>query len=312
MTRAVLVQAADGPGAITVGIRQVRQPREGEVLLRVRAAAVNPADVALWRTLGGGDVPVPFTPGMDAAGEVESVGPGVSHLAVGQRAMAVVFPRRPEGGAQAERIVVPAASAVGVPDGLDLVAAATVPMTGLTALEALRTLSLAPGATIAVTGGAGLLASYVIPLAVRAGLRVIADAKPEDMDLVASFGADSVVPRGGAFVDAVRRVVPSGVDGVIDTASITAAVLPAVRDGGVVVYVRTWDAAAPERGIETRRVSVGNALQNTAWLDRLALAASEGELPLRVGETYAPEAAQEAYERMASGGLRGRGVIVFP
>jgi hypothetical protein len=109
--------------------------------------------------------------------------------------MAAVFPRRPEGGTQAERIMVPAVSVVPIGDDIDLVAAAAMPMNGLTALEGLHALGLEPSATLAVTGGAGLLASYAIPLAKRARLRVIADAKPSNTDLVASFGADVVVPQ---------------------------------------------------------------------------------------------------------------------
>jgi NADPH:quinone reductase-like Zn-dependent oxidoreductase len=249
---------------------------------------------------------------MDAAGEVEALGSDVTHLAVGQRVMAVVFPRRPEGGAQAERVVVAAASVVPIDDELDLVSAATLPMNGLTALEGLRVLGLPAGATLAVTGGAGLLASYAIPLAKRAGLRVIADAKPVDRDLVTSFGADLVVPRGDAFAEAVRTAAPTGVDGVLDTASITTAAAPAVRDGGMVAYVRGWDGPEPDRGIAIERVSVGNAMQNTDWLRLLAGEASGGRLPLRVAATYAPEAAIDAYLGMEAGGLRGRNVITFP
>lgn len=83
-------------------------------------------------------------------------------------------------------------------------------MNGLTALEGLLALGLPPGATLAITGGAGLLASYAIPLAKQAGLRVIADAAPQDADLVASFGTDVVVPRGDGFNQAVRQAAPAG------------------------------------------------------------------------------------------------------
>ena len=79
-----MVHKADGPEAITVGERQVRRPRDGEILLRVRAAAVSPAAVVLWRTLGGGPVQPQFTADMDAAGVAEAVGPGVDHIKDGQ------------------------------------------------------------------------------------------------------------------------------------------------------------------------------------------------------------------------------------
>lgn len=310
MSRAVLIHKADGPGAITVGAREVRQPLAGEVLIRVHAAAVNPADIMMWRTLGGGALPLPFTPGMDAAGEIAAVGPDVEHLAVGQFVMAAIFPGRPEGGAQAELVLAPAASVIPI-GALDPVAAATLPMNGLTALEALKVLGLPAGSTLVVTGGAGLLASYAIPLAKRAGLNVIADAGPKDQALVASFGADVVVPRGETFVEAVLEAAPGGADAVFDAASITAAAAPAVRDGGKIVYVRSWEAPPPPRDIVIERVSVGNALQDTIWLHRLAEEAGQGLLKLRVANAYPPEAAMDAYLRLEAGGLRGRDVITF-
>jgi NADPH:quinone reductase-like Zn-dependent oxidoreductase len=249
---------------------------------------------------------------MDAAGIVESVGPGVDRLSVGDAVMAALNARLPEGGAQAELVIVPAASAVTVPEGFDAVAASTLPMNGLTALEGLHLLALPPGATLAVTGGAGLLASYVIALAKREGLIVIADAKPEDEALVAGFGADHVVSRGEGFAADVRSLVPHGVDAVFDTALLRRGALPAVRDGGAIAVVRGWDGGGdPERGIRLVVVSVSKALGTTDWLELVSEEAAAGHLIPRVVGTCPPEGAQEAYERMDAGGLRGRLVITF-
>src|ERR687885_2965784 len=146
--------------------------------------------------------------------------------------MAAVTPRRPEGGAQIELLVVPAASVVPIPDGATLAQAATLPMNGLTAVLGLELLGLQPGQTLAVTGGAGLLASYAIPLAKEQGLRVLADAKPEEEELVRGYGADIVVPRGEGFVEAVREALPEGVDGLYDTALLHERAFGALRDGG--------------------------------------------------------------------------------
>lgn len=307
--RAVTVNKADGPDAITVEDRSVREPHAGEVRLRVAAAAVNPVDVFMWRRA----VEPPFTPGMDAAGTVESLGHAGGRLTVGERVMAVVSPWLPEGGAQAELVVVQAASVSPVPRGTSAPEACTLPMNGLTALEGLRMLGLAPGSTLAVTGGAGLLASYVIGLARQQGIRVIADAGPGDEALVSGFGADQVLPRGDGFVDAVRGLLPGGVDAVFDTtAALTHAALPAIRDDGAIAVVRGWDGgAAPGRGITVHAVSVGNAMHNTAWLEYLADEVTAGHLQLRVAGLYPPERAMEAYLRMEAGGIRGRAVITF-
>ena len=206
---------------------------------------------------------------MDAAGVVESVGEGVDRIAPGDEVMAAVTPRRPEGGAQAELIVVPAASVVPIPDGATLAQAATLPMNGLTAMLGLDLLDLPRGATLAVTGGAGLLASYVIPLAKERGLRVLADAKPEDEALVRGFGADVVLPRGEGFAAAVRDAAPDGADGLFDTALLGRDAFGAIRDGGAMAVVRGWDDSPGERGIDVRPVWVRTVLERTDWLEHL-------------------------------------------
>ncbi len=226
--------------------------------------------------------------------------------------MAAVSPRRPEGGAQQELLVVPAASVVPIPDGASLVEAATLPMNGLTALRGLEMLGLEAGQTLAVAGGAGLLGSYVIPLAKERGLRVIADAKPEDEELVKGFGADVVVARSDDFAGAVREVAPDGADGVYDTALLYRDALGAVRDGGGIVFVRGWDGEEVEdRDVHVHPVFVAHVLERTDWLEELRRLASDGRLKLRVAGEYPPERAADAHRAMDAGGLRGRAVIVF-
>ena len=239
--RAVIINASSGQDAIRVEDRLIPELGIGEVRIRVAAAAVNPSDPFLWRAVGPELLKQSRIPGLDAAGIVDAVGEGANRLTVGTAVMAVVNARRPEGGAQAEFVVVPEASVVAAPDGVTLAQAATLPMTGLTALEGLKLLDLPDGATLLVTGGAGQLASFVIPLAKARGLRVIADAREADEVLVTSFGADDVVPRGDGFSGAVRTIAPEGVDAVFDTAGLTRAALPAIRDGGAIAVIRGWD-----------------------------------------------------------------------
>jgi NADPH:quinone reductase len=309
--RAVAITAPGGPEVLDVIDRDVRAAGAGEVRIAVRAAAVNPTDIGLRERGAGEDLEPPWIPGMDAAGVVESVGDGVDRISAGDEVMAAVSPRRPDGGAQAELIVVPAASVVRIPDGASLAQAATLPMNGLTAMLGLDLLALDEGATLAVTGGAGLLASYVIPLAKERGLRVLADAKPQDEDLVRGFGADDVLPRGEGFAEAVRARVPGGVDGLYDTALLGRDAFPAIRDGGAMAVVRGWDDSPGDRGIDVRPVWVRTVLERTEWLEHLRERASSGAVPLRVAEELPPERAARAHELMEAGGLRGRAVIVF-
>jgi NADPH:quinone reductase-like Zn-dependent oxidoreductase len=301
--KAVGIVEPGGPEMLRVIEREVREPEAGEVRIAVRAAGVNPTDVGM-RERGVDGLPPPWTPGMDAAGVVESVGPGVEGLNAGDEVMAAVLPRRPEGGAQAELLVVPAASVVPIPTGATLEQAATLPMNGLTAFLGLELLDLSAGSTLLVTGGAGLLASYVIPLAKRAGLRVLADASDDDTALVRGFGADEILPRGVAYPEGVA-------DGVFDTALRGRDALSAVRSGGGLAYVRTWDGADVEGGVAIHRIQVATVLERTDWLRELAELAAQGVLALRVAETFPPERAADAHRLMEAGGLRGRAVIVF-
>ena len=290
--------------------RDVREPGPGEVRLAVRAAAVNPTDIGL-RARGEATIPPPWIPGMDAAGTVESVGAGVEGLSVGDEAMAVTTPRRADGGAQSELLVVPAASVVPIPTSATIEQAATLPMNGLTAFRGLELLDLDADATLLVTGGAGLLASYVIPIAKLQGLRVLADAAPADAELVRSFGAEVVLPRGDELVATALVEAPGGVDAVYDTALLGRRTFPAIRPGGAMAYVRTWDGNEVEDGITIRPVRVAEVLDRTDWLRELSDLASRGVLSLRVAATFPPERAADAHRHMEAGGLRGRAVIVF-
>ncbi|HEX3836424.1 MAG TPA: NADP-dependent oxidoreductase [Steroidobacteraceae bacterium] len=288
----------------------MRSPGAGEVRINVKAAAVNPTDLGL-RERGIPDQIWTVVPGMDAAGIIESVGPGTARLHTGQKVMAAVMPRRSEGGAQAQHIVVPAASVVPIPDGVSLPQASTLPMNGLTALRALELAALEKGQFFAVSGGAGLLAHYAIAAAKRQGQKVIADAKPEETELVRGYGADIVVERGPGFVDAIRRKVPGGVDALLDTALLAEQCFGAIRDDGVYVPVRGWGSKPSERGIKIKPVFVSEVLERTEWLELLREMVATGQIKLRVAGEYAPERIADAQRALEAGGLRGRAVILF-
>ncbi len=204
-----------------------------------------------------------------------------------------------------------AASAVPIPDGATLAQAATLPMNGLTARLGLELLDLQPGDALALSGGAEVLASYAIPLAKQRGLRVIADAQPQDEELVRSFGADVVVARGTGFAQAVREAGPDGVDGLFDTALLGRQAFGAIKDGGGMAVVRGWDESEGERGNTVHPVWVRDVLQRTDWLQELRELASQGAIELRVVDEYPPEQAARAQRVMDAGGLRGRVVIVL-
>jgi len=307
---AITYKRPGGYEVIEISERTVRSPGVGEVRINVKAAAVNPTDIGL-RERGIPDQNWTVVPGMDAAGIIESVGPGESRLQTGQKVMAAVMPRRSEGGAHAEYIVVPAASVVPIPERVSLAEASTLPMNGLTALRALELAELRTGQIFAVSGGAGLLAHYAIAVAKRQGQKVIADAKPEEAELVRGYGADIVVERGPGFADAIRRKVPAGVDALLDTALLAEESFGAIRDDGVYVPVRGWGDKPSERGIKIKPVFVSEVLKRTEWLELLRDMVAAAQIKLRVAGEYVPERIADAQRALQAGGLRGRAVILF-
>lgn len=174
-------------------------------------------------------------------------------------------------------------------------------------------MALSAGQTLAVSGGPGLLAHFVIVLAKQRGLRVIADAKPADVDRVKRDGADIVIPRSDDFSDELRKIAPNGADALFDTALLYDRGFGAVTDGGSHVVVRGWpkDNAEPPRGIKIHPILVATVLERTDWLEELRDLASKGTITLEVAGEYPPERAADAQRAMAAGGLRGRAVIVF-
>lgn len=291
----------------------VKDPREGEVRIRVHAATVNPTDTAMIRGFyyQGDEVPTgPHIPGMDLAGVIDAVGSGVDRLAVGDRVIAIVDPTSDTRGAYQEQIVVPAEQVVRAPAGADDAAASTLLMNALTARLALDDMDLPAGGTVAVTGAVGSFGGYVIQLAKADGLRVVADAKEGEEGLVRDLGADMVVTRGDDVAANIRAVVPEGVDGLADGSVQTDKTLAAIRDGGALATIRGWDGPA-ERDISVHPVLVFPFVGETDKLDRLRRQAEDGTLTLRVATTFPAEEAAQAHKMLAGGGVRGRLVLDF-
>jgi NADPH:quinone reductase len=302
-----------GPDVLRIVELPDPQAAPGEVRIRVRAAAVNPTDTGLRagaRASQLKDIPPPYVPGMDAAGELDQIGPGVStDLRIGDHVMAIVVPRGSHGG-YAELVVVPAESVTAVPAGATDAEAATLPMNGLTTRQALDMLGLAPGQTLAVTGAAGAVGGYAVQLGKTEGLLVIADAAVQDEPLVKALGADIVVPRGAEFAARVREALPAGADGLIDAALLNELAVAAVRDGGRIATVRGF-TGGPERGITFHPVLVRNYAREHDKLDRLRQQAETGQVTLRVARTLPAERAAEAHRALEAGGTRGRLVLEF-
>jgi NADPH:quinone reductase len=310
--RAVGVTEFGGPEALHIVDVPAEPLGPGQVRLRVQAATVNPTDTHARSGAYADRDPVktpPWVPGMDVAGIVAEVGEGVDHLRVGDTAMGIVVPFGPHGGYREDKVL-PGNSVVRVPKGVDVVAASTLPMNGLTARLALDLMGLARGQVLAVTGAAGAFGGYVVQLAKADGLTVVADASEADEQLVRDLGADVVVRRGDDVADRIRKHVPGGVDGLADGSVQDALVLPAVKGGGAVATVRGYRGDG-QRGLRMFPTLVRRVAEDRAALDRLRQQVEDGVVTLRVAQTFPAEEAAEAHRLLERGGVRGRLVLTF-
>jgi NADPH:quinone reductase-like Zn-dependent oxidoreductase len=302
-----------GPEALKVVDVPEVHAGPNQVRIRVHAATVNPTDLYVRNGARAEQQkvdPPPYVPGMDVAGIVDEVGTGVSTgVRVGDAVMAMVLPKGSH-GAYREQIVLNARAVVRAPAGTTHVQACTLPMNGLTARRSLDLLGLSSGQTLAVTGAAGAYGGYVIQLAKTEGLIVIADASEADEALVASLGADIVVRRGNDVASRILQHFPKGVNGLADGAVLNELVVPAVGSGGAFTSVRGFKGA-PQRDIAFTATFVRDYDCEFEKLDRLRQLTESGAITLRVADTYPPERAGEAQQRLEAGGTRGRLVISF-
>ncbi|RKS79187.1 NADPH:quinone reductase-like Zn-dependent oxidoreductase [Actinomadura pelletieri DSM 43383] len=318
--RAIIVKAFGGPEALEEVEVPEPVPGPGQVRIRVAAAAVNPVDVAV-RTGALADVGVmpalgarpAVGLGLDVAGTVLELGPDVvrrdrAPLAPGDDVIGIQDRPDVPLGTYAESIVLDAGAVVRAPRSVSLAEASTLPLNGLTALQALNLLDLPPRSTLLVTGAAGAVGGYTVELAALRGLRVVGSAAAADEAAVRGFGAEMFVPRDVHLTDAVRDLVPGGVDGAMDAAALSTAALGAVRNGGTFVVVGGTRATPPPlRGISVRNQWIR---ADAGQLGHLADLVDEGRLTLRVAETLPLTEAAKAHTRMEAGGLRGRLILI--
>ncbi|RSN46204.1 NADPH:quinone reductase [Amycolatopsis sp. WAC 04197] len=309
--RAVVVRRFGGPEVLEFTEVPVPSPGPGQVRVKVAAAAVNPVDAGT-RTgflTEAGIVPPREVLGIgwDVAGTVDAVGDDVTGFAVGDSVIGLRDRPSAALGTYAEFVVLDADALAAAPRTASPEEAATLPLNGLTAVQALDLLDLPPGATVLVTGAAGAVGGYAVTLAKARGFRVVAVAGSADEALVRGFGAEVFVPRGDFLADRVRAVIPGGVDAALDTALLGLEALDAVASRGRFVVFAAGAAPIPLRGIEVEHVWIradGTALAGLATL------VDDGTLALRVADTLPLGEAVKAHELLAAGGLRGRLVLI--
>lgn len=308
--RAVVVKTFGGPEALEVIDTPIPEPGPGEVRVKVGAAGVNFADVmvraGMLINVGATSERAQYGVGVDFAGQVDALGAGVTRFAEGDVVMGTQ--ERLDGvlGPYAEYVVIEDWALAHAPSGVSVVEAASLPLPAITAEQALVALDLRAGQWLLVTGAAGGVGGFAIELAVLRGLRVIAQARPEDEALVRGLGAEAFVSRYEHLADAVRALVPGGADGALDAANLGVLTDDAVRHGGA--YVNLLNSApASRRGVRTYNVAWQS---NPDQLAKLSALAGDGRLTLRVAQTFALQDAVKAHQALDQGGQRGRLILV--
>ena len=274
------------PEVLHLAERPDPAPGPDEVVVRIRAANVNPTDLA---TRAGVHSPpgleLPYVPGWDLAGEVTAVGGSVDGFAPGDRVVGMIPFGRIGGrvGAYAQAAGVEPGWLSPLAGDVEDAVAATLPLNALTARQALDIIAAPPGSTLLVTGASGAVGGFATQLAARDGVRVIAQASTDDEEWVASLGAAEVLPRSADLasidtVDAVLDAVPLGP--VVDRA-------PARRRHGRV--------HTPAR----RRRPIGPSLRDRPRDARRGRTARAGARSRRRGSAHARRAHAAARQRRA-------------
>jgi NADPH:quinone reductase-like Zn-dependent oxidoreductase len=296
--RAVLLRETGGPEVLRIEDLPTPQPSEGQALIRIRAASVNPID---WKYRSGrSPKQLPAVLGNDISGTVER------SLADGLADGDDVFGFAPSGG-YAEYAVSPAHVLAPKPDGVSHVQAAALPVAGLTAWQALFDHGdVQRGQTLLVTGAAGGVGHLAVQLGKYAGALVIGTGSARNREFVLGLGADEYVDYASQDV----AEVVSDVDVAFDTigGETTKTLVPTVREGGVIVVIAgpPPEAEAAERGA---RAEVFSASPNSEQLSKLADLVAAGTVHVEIEATFALADVARAHERSEAGHVRGKLIL---
>ncbi len=302
--RAVRFHEYGPPSVLVVDDIERPEPKEGEVLIRVRAAGVNQID---WKLRSGAlqqylPLELPNTPGVDVAGTVEAVGEGVTTFAAGDE----VFGRG--SGTYADYATAPVKAIARIPDGMTFEQAATLYVGGVTAWVGLfDTAHLETGQRLLVQGGAGGVGALAVQLGHWKGAHVIATASAANVEYVRSLGADEVIDYTSVNVeDAVHDV-----DVVLDTVGgdVTAHSWSVLKPGGILVVIAGMAdvETATARGVRTSGASHPDLISPV--LEELGRLVVSGDLVPQIGRTFPLADAAGAHTVSETGHGRGRIVL---
>jgi NADPH:quinone reductase-like Zn-dependent oxidoreductase len=298
--KAVVIHETGDPDVLRYEEPDRPEPGDGEVLVRVRAASVNPAD---WKDRRGFmDRPLPRVLGIDMSGTVEIS--RADGFAEGDRVFGMSAT-----GAYAEYSTASAAAIAKKPEGVSHEQAATIPVAGVTAWQALFDRGgLHSGQTALVAGAAGGVGHFAVQFAKVAGARSIGTGSARNRDFVLGLGADEYVDYTREDVgEAVR-----GADVALDTVGgdATAPLLPSVREGGILVTIAGAppEEAARERGVRAELLVNSPKPEQLA---RIAELVAGGDVRVEIAEAMPLADAKRAHQLSESGHVRGKLVLTL-
>ena len=302
--KAMTYQQYGGPEVLQQAPLPIPKVSPGAVLIRVKAAGVNPVD---WKIMGGHldslmDVNFPVVPGWDVAGIVEAVGFDTPEFSVGDEVFSYGRRDTVQGGTFAELVALPAAIVAHKPANLSWEQAAALPLTGLTAQRSLDTLGVTAGQTLLIHNGSGSVGRTAIQLAAQEGVRVIATGSVKNHARLRELGAIAV-EYGSGLVERVRAEAPEGVDAVADfIGGVLEDTLALLKENGR--HASIADASVSSHGGHCVWVRPG-----TEELVRLSLLVEDGSLSVDVAQTFPMQEAARAFEASMSG--HGSGKVVL-
>jgi NADPH:quinone reductase-like Zn-dependent oxidoreductase len=281
-------------------------PMPGQVLVRIKAAGINPGETKIREGMLAFRWPSTFPSGegSDLAGVVDQVGPDVTGVATGDEVIGWVDTR----SSHAEYAVVEAGALTPKPTAVPWEVAGALPVAGFTAWAAVRAVALNAGDTLVVAGAAGGVGSIAVQLAKRSGATVIGLASEPNHAWLSEQG---VVPvrYGDGVISRIRSVAPK-VDAFIDTYGGDYVEL-ALNELGVSparVDTITRFEAVDKYGVKAEGNAAG---ASAAVLAELAGLIAAGELEVPIAATYPLDHVREAYARLATGHIRGKIVLLL-
>ena len=305
MSRAVRFDEYGDVDVLNVVEVQDPVPGPGQLLVRVKAAGINPGEAKIRQGMLDELWPATFPSGQgsDLAGVVEAVGQGVSDFQVGDEVIGFTDER----ASQAELAVIPAEHATAKPAGVTWEAAGALFVVGATAYAAVRAVDLSDGDTVVVSGAAGGVGSLAVQLARRAGATVIGLASEPNHEWLRGHGVIPVT-YGDGVADRIREAAPTGVDAFVDLVG-GGYVELALELGVAPDRIDTIaDFAAPEKyGVKADGNAVGASAETLA---RLAALIDEGALELPIAGTYPLDQVRDAYTELERNHTRGKIVLV--